>query len=358
MRESRVLIVGVGGLGCPAALYLAGAGVGTIGLADHDLVDLSNLHRQPLYTASDVGRPKLDAARDRIVAMDSTLKVILHPLRVDARNAGKLVAGYDVVLDGTDDIDAKYALNDACQETGIPLVHGAVSAWEGTAAVFPPGGPCYRCMHPTPAAVAGPRCVDEGVLGTVPGVVGIIQAQETIRLIVAAGPSSPGPGLVGRLWLWDARDASARTITLKRRPDCNCSVHRTEQPTGRGEHRTDVVPAPAEGAPAACPLPWAAPQTAHITVPDFSVHRNEFFLLDVREPDEFEEGAIPESTLIPLGSLRTRLTELPQGRRIVCICAVGGRSAHATQYLRSQGFEAYNLVGGMRSWLAHGGDTR
>jgi adenylyltransferase/sulfurtransferase len=319
LREGKVLVVGMGGLGCPAALYLAGAGVGTLGLMDFDKVDATNLHRQVLYAAADVGRPKVEAARDRLLALAPSLQVRLHP---EAFRAGASVAGYDLVLSCTDDTGAQYALNDACRKARVPLVHAAVSSWEGELAVFLPGGPCLRCLRPTPAQA--PSCADEGVLGPVPGVLGAMQALEAIKLL-AGLPAAPG------LLLWDGRGQSFDGVALKRREGCACGVSQQEDGP-------------------ACPLPWNAPEVTDIPVHELAPRLGQFFLLDVREPEEHEEFALPHSLLVPLGQLPRRLAELPKDRPIAVYCAVGGRSARATDFLRAQGFNAVNVRGGMRAW--------
>lgn len=344
LAASKVLVVGLGGLGCPAAQALVGAGVGTVGLCDFDAVDVSNLHRQPLYATADVGRPKVEAARDRLAAVDPAVRLVLHRVRVDARTAPGLVQGYDAVVDGLDDLEARYALGDAARAAGIPVVHGAVTAWEGQAAVFPPGGPCYRCLHPAPPADAGPTCAEGGVLGPLPGMVGMLQAAEALKLLLGL------PTLAGRLWLQDARDGSSRTITLKHRPGCPCTMTLPAKAAGRGNAGAPAE-LPPEGAPVACPLPWAAPDVPVVLAETLAGHESEVFLLDVREPDEHEEQAIPGSTLIPLGSLQRRLAEVPKDRQVVVYCAVGGRSARATHFLRAHGVEAANLHGGIRAWL-------
>ncbi|MCA1810725.1 MAG: HesA/MoeB/ThiF family protein [Halobacteriales archaeon] len=330
LRDGRVLVVGLGGLGCPAALYLAGAGVGTLGLMEFDRVEASNLHRQLLYAAADVGRPKVEAARDRLLALAPDLKVRLHP---EAFRAGASVAGYDVALSCTDDVEAQYALNDACQRAGIPLVHAAVSSWEGELAVFQPGGPCLRCLRPAPAAA--PTCAMEGVLGPIPGVLGAMQAVEAIKLL--AGPSmdshgNPWMAMERRLLLWDGRTQETQGVALKRREGCNGCVSQQEDGL-------------------ACPMPWNAPQVTDIPVHELAPRLGDFFLLDVREPDEHEGFHLPNSTLVPLGQLPRRLAELPRDRPIAVYCAVGGRSARATDFLRAQGFDAVNVRGGVRAWL-------
>lgn len=333
IRAGRVLLVGIGGLGCPAAMYLAGAGVGQLTLVDPDLVAPSNLHRQILFTCADVDKPKAEVARRRLLAVDAKLDIDVKAVALDASNAAGLVAGHTVALDCSDDLAAKLALARACRAAGIPLVHGAGAGWEGIVAVFdPPRTPCYSCAFPDPAP--GASCADVGVLGPLVGQLGALQAQEAIKLLAGLGSS-----LAGKLHLVDARDATARTITLKKRPGCECGM---DKPT---------YELPPEGTPVACPLPWAAPEVPVVLAQALVGHEGEVFLLDVREPDEFEEVAIPGSHLIPLGSLQRRVGEVPKDRQVVVICAVGGRSARATDYLRRQGFEAANLHGGIRAWL-------
>jgi adenylyltransferase/sulfurtransferase len=342
LAQAKVLVVGLGGLGCPAAQALAGAGVGTLGLCDFDRVDLSNLHRQPLYATADVGRPKVEAARDRLAAVNPKVAFRLHPELVAKDNAARLVEGYDLVVDGMDDLAARYALSDACQDVGVPLVQGAVTAWEGQLAVFPPGGPCYRCLHPAESPDAGPSCAEAGVLGPLPGIIGMAQAAEALKLLLGI------PGLSGKLWLFDAREFSSRTITLKPRAGCKCSVQKPTAPAAPAGH----AELPPEGTPVACPLPWAAPDVPVVLAEALKGHESEVFVLDVREPDEFEEGHIDGATLIPLGSLQRRVSEVPKDRQVVVVCAVGGRSARATHYLRAHGVEAVNLHGGMRAYLS------
>lgn len=337
IRAGRVLIVGIGGLGCPAAMYLAGAGVGHLTLVDPDLVASTNLHRQVLFASADVDRPKTEVARRRLLALDAGLDIDVKPVALDAGNAASLIAGHSVVLDCTDDLGAKVALARACRIAGIPLVHGAAAGWEGIVAVFdPPRTPCYVCAFPDPAP--GASCSDVGVLGPLVGQLGALQAQEAIKILAGVGST-----LAGKLHLVDARTADARTITLKKRPGCECTM---DKPT---------YELPPEGTPVACPLPWAAPEVPVVLAEALVGRESEVFLLDVREPDENEELAIPGSHLIPLGSLQRRVNEVPKDRQVVVYCAVGGRSARATEYLRRHGVEAVNLHGGIRAWLQRQG---
>lgn len=349
IASGRVLIVGVGGLGSPAALYLVGAGVGHLTLVDPDIVAPSNLHRQVLFTASDVDKPKAEVARRRLLAHDASLDIDVKAVALGVGNAAELVAGHHVVLDCTDDLEAKLALARACRQAGIPLIHGAAAGWEGVVAVFdPPRTPCYFCAFPNPAP--GASCADVGVLGPLVGQLGALQAQEAIKILAGIGSS-----LLGRLHLVDARSGEARTITLKKRPGCECTMTSTPDHVSSGLPSDDAHASsdlPAEGAPVACPLPWAAPEVPVVLAAALRGHESEVFLLDVREPDEHEEHAIPGSTLIPLGSLQRRLNEVPTDRQVVVYCAVGGRSARATEFLRRNGVEAVNLHGGIRAYLS------
>lgn len=321
VRAARVLVVGLGGLGCPAAALLAGAGVRALRLVDPDAVDGTNLHRQTLYAERDVGRPKAEAARDRLRERNGEVALEAHAGALTTANARSLVAGCDVALDCTDDLAARYALSDACVALGVPLVQAGIAAQEAQVALLAGrDGPCYRCLHP--AAEAGPACADEGVLGPLTAAAGALQALWAVQLLAGA------PGLApGRLALLD-RFGSATTATLRKRPGC--------------EHPVSDAPA--------CPLPWNAPQTVDVAVHEMAPHAAEWLVLDVREPDEFEEGHIPGARLLPLGQLPSRLGEVPQGRRVVCVCSVGGRSGRATDFLRSRGYDAVNLRGGMRAW--------
>ncbi|MFO1532676.1 MAG: ThiF family adenylyltransferase [Thermoplasmatota archaeon] len=352
LHHAKVLVVGLGGLGSPAALYLAGAGVGTIGLCDFDRVDATNLHRQPLYALADVGRAKVDAAAARLAALDPAIRLVPLPGRVDGEGAANVVAGWDLVLDCTDDVEARYALSDACAAARIPLVHGAVSQWEGECTVFLPPGPCYRCLFPAPPEGPAATCATDGVLGTVPGIIGTMQAQEALKLVL--GAATP---LVGRMTLVDGRDGTARTIALKRRAGCSCSVDaRTSGGAAAKPLAQATSAAAAHALPqtdgAACPTPWATPRSDVISFAEYEADKGAFFLLDVREPWEAEEASMPGTTLIPLGELQRRAAEVPKGKTVACLCAVGARSAHAANFLRSLGYDAVNLRGGIQAWLA------
>ena len=336
LKAARVLVVGAGGLGSPAAMYLAAAGVGTLGLVDFDVVDLSNLQRQLLHGTPDVGRPKLESAAERIHALNPEVTLRPHPLRLTADNALGLFAQYDLVLDGTDTFATRYLINDACVLTGKPNVSASVFRFEGQLSVFcTPEGPCYRCLYPEPPAPGlAPSCGEGGVLGIVPGVVGTLQATEAIKLV--AGLGEP---LIGRLLTFDALAMSFRTFKIKKDPGCPmCGV---------GPSITALVDyeqfcgtrAPASGSVREVTPKWVAE------------HRAEVHLLDVRETGEREINEIAGSTSIPLGELAARWNELDPSKDLVVYCKVGERSARAVEYLISVGFpRAFNLEGGIERW--------
>jgi adenylyltransferase/sulfurtransferase len=335
LKAARVLIVGAGGLGSPAALYLAAAGVGTIGLVDFDAVDETNLQRQILYGTGDVGKPKLDAAASRLRDVNPLVEIERVDRPFCPANALALVRSFDVVVDGTDNFPTRYLVNDACVMTGTPNVYGSVSRFEGQAAVFAaPGGPCYRCLHPEPPpADLIPNCADGGVLGVLPGLIGTIQATEAIKLI--AGIGEP---LVGRLLLYDALTMRVRQITLARDLDCPvCS--------DRATIRELVAYEPA------CERP--ARSLGEMTANQLRAWRSEgreHALLDVREPSEHAVSRIDGAVLVPLGSLARSFDRLPRDRPVVVYCRSGARSAKAVAQLRSAGFDAHNLAGGILVW--------
>jgi len=342
LRDARVLCVGVGGLGSPLALYLAAAGVGTLGLVDFDVVDASNLQRQILHGTSDVGRSKVVSAREAVEDVNPHVRVVVHETRLSAANAERILRDYDVVADGTDNFATRYLVNDACVLAGKPNAYGSIFRFEGQASVFcAPGGPCYRCLYPEPPPPGVvPSCAEGGVLGVLPGVVGSIQATEVLKLVLGLGET-----LVGRLLLYDALAMSFRTLKVRRDPGCPvCGTHPTIR-TLRDHDEACRVPAPA-GASA-----------------DFDVGPGELkrrldageaiCLLDVRHPQEYALCRIEGSRLIPLPLLPDRLEELDAARPTVVICHTGVRSAEATRFLRDAGFAgARNLAGGIDAWSA------
>ena len=343
LKASRVLMIGTGGLGSPAALYLAAAGVGTLGLVDADVVDLSNLQRQLLHGTKDVGRSKLDSAADRLRDVNPHVNLELHRTVFSASNALELAKRYDLILDGTDNFPTRYLSNDVAVWLGIPNVYGSILRFEGQVSVFAPhlGGPCYRCMSPVPPAPGlVPSCAEGGVLGVLPGIVGSMQALEAIKLLCGIGQS-----LIGRLLHVDTLGMNFRTFKLRRDDECPvcgprptitepidyqgfCGLHSPNQPM------SDSIPT--------------------LSVQDLKAMRDgevPHFLLDVREPHEDAIAHIDGSVLIPLGELPARLAELPTGQKLVVHCKSGGRSAKACALLLSNGFsDVWNVAGGINAW--------
>ena len=333
LKDARVLCIGAGGLGSPAALYLAAAGVGTLGLVDSDRVDLSNLHRQILHGTNDVGRAKLESARDRIAEANPHVNVVLHAERFVANNALDLVRDYDIVVDGSDNFPTRYASNDACVLAAKPNVYGSVFQFDGQAAVFAPhlGGPCYRCIFPEPPPPgAAPSCAEAGVLGVLPGIVGLIQAAEAIKLITGLGES-----LVGRLLHFDALKMSFREFKLRRDPQCPIC----------GDAPTITEP---QQIGAGCGAPAA------LTVHELKAKLDAgepLQLIDVREPDEHEIARIDSARLIPLAQLEQRRAEITADSPVVLFCHSGVRSAYAAELLRAAGLgQVLNLEGGIDAW--------
>ncbi len=339
LKAARVLIVGAGGLGSPASLYLAAAGVGVLGLVDFDTVDETNLQRQILYGTADLGRPKLDAAVARLRDVNPFIAIERIDEPFSAGNARQLVEAFDVVIDGTDNFPTRYLVNDACVMARTPNVYGSVSRFEGQAAVFgASGGPCYRCLHPEPPP-AGliPNCAEGGVLGVLPGVIGTIQATETIKLVTGLGEP-----LVGRLLLYDALAMRIREIALPRDPECPvCSDRATIHELVAYE-------------------PVCEPTTGgkdDMTVDELRAWRRErrtHALIDVREPAEHAAATIDGAELIPLGTVAGAVNRLPTDRPIVVYCRSGVRSARAVAMLRESGLDAHNLAGGILAWLDAG----
>jgi adenylyltransferase/sulfurtransferase len=341
LKAARVLTIGAGGLGSPLGLYLAAAGVGTLGMVDFDVVDESNLHRQVLFGRSSVGRPKIQAAVDRLRDINPHINVVPHEVRLDSSNALDLFRDYDIVVDGTDNFPTRYLVNDACVLLGKPNVYGSIFRFEGQVSVFwGAKGPCYRCLFPEPPPPGlVPSCAEGGVLGVLPGIIGSLQANEVIKLIVGAGEP-----LIGRLVLFDALKLKFRELKLRKNPECPiCSEHPTqtglidyEQFCGIDPH-ADAVEAAFE-----------------ISTPELKSWLDEgrrVTLLDVRNPQEFEINRLAGAKLIPLPELQDRLGELDPADTIVTYCHHGPRSGRAVNFLRQMGFSrAINLAGGIESW--------
>ncbi len=341
LKAARVLCVGAGGLGSPATLYLAAAGVGTIGLVDFDVVDFSNLQRQILHGTPDVGRPKLESARDRLTSVNPHVRIETHETTLTSANAREILADYDVVVDGTDNFPTRYLVNDACVLLGRPNVYGSIFRFEGQASIFAAlGGPCYRCLYPEPPPPGlVPSCAEGGVLGVLPGIVGTIQATEAIKLILGAG--SP---LVGRLLVFDALAMRFREFKLERDPACPACG---ESPTIREliDYEEFCGVGPRHAVEPRHPEVTARELQALLDGPEPPL------LIDVREPHEARICRIPGAVLMPLGELPRRVAELDSTRRIVVHCRSGQRSARAVSFLRGAGFEAWNLKGGILDWI-------
>jgi molybdopterin/thiamine biosynthesis adenylyltransferase/rhodanese-related sulfurtransferase/molybdopterin converting factor small subunit len=348
LKASSVLCIGAGGLGSPAAMYLAAAGVGRIGIVDFDVVDYSNLQRQLLHGTLDVGRSKLQSARDRLQALNPHVHVDTYETSLSSENALKLFEPYDVILDGTDNFPTRYLVNDACVISGKPNAYGSIFRFEGQASVFgAKGGPCYRCLYPEPPPPGlVPSCAEGGVLGVLPGIIGVIQATESIKLMLGIGEP-----LIGRFLIYDALKMRFRELKLRKDPECPvCGTSPTVTALIDYEQFCGVRPEP-QGAPA-----------AGTTVPEWEITAVELkrrldagddvVILDVREPNEYQINRISGSMLIPLGELPRRYQELDPDRDMVAHCKMGARSAKAQEFLRSVGFaRVKNLRGGILEWV-------
>lgn len=349
LKQSRVLLVGAGGLGSPAAMYLAAAGVGTLGIVDGDTVDVSNLQRQILHGESDLGRPKTASAADALRRINPHVVLELHPVFLDQTNALELVGAYDIVVDGTDNFTTRYLVNDACVMTGVPNAYGSIFRFEGQASLFADRGadgdagpgPCYRCLHPEPPP-AGliPNCAEGGVFGVLPGIIGTIQATEAIKFLLnrhRVEDDVLGDSLRGRLLLFDALGMSFRTLKLRRDPKCPVC--------GDAPTITTLQAVQAE-----CSMENTMNE---LTVTDLKTELDSEtapVLLDVREDVERAVSHIEPSLHIPMGEIPERLAELPRDGMVV-YCKVGGRSARVIAFLEEQGFTGLrNLTGGVTAW--------
>ncbi|HXC32912.1 MAG TPA: molybdopterin-synthase adenylyltransferase MoeB [Verrucomicrobiae bacterium] len=342
LKRARVLTIGTGGLGAPLGLYLAAAGVGHLGLVDFDVVDSSNLQRQVTFTTADVGKPKSEAAKARLQALNPMIDIVSYETRLTSENALDLFRDYDIIVDGTDNFPTRFLVNDACILLGKPNVYGSIFRFEGQATVFGyPGGPCYRCLYPEPPPPGlVPSCAEGGVLGVLPGIVGSIQAMETIKLILGAGEP-----LVGRLLLFDALAMRFRELKLKRNPECPvCGDHPTLKKLIDYEEfcgiRGEEAPAMTDG-------------ISEITATDLKKRLDQgdkLFILDVREPHEYQICNL-NGKLIPLGELPRRVNELDSSVEMVVHCRSGKRSADAIHFLQQAGFKKLlNLKGGVLAW--------
>ncbi len=344
LKSASVLLVGTGGLGAPLGLYLAAAGVGRIGLVDFDVVDFTNLQRQVIHGTKDVGRKKLDSAAESMLDINPFIRLDRHEVALSSENALDIIKDYDIVVDGTDNFPTRYLVNDACVLLGKPNVYGSIFRFEGQATVFAyEGGPCYRCLYPEPPPPGlVPSCAEGGVLGILPGLIGLVQATEAVKLIMGAGEP-----LVGRLLLYDALKMRFRELKLRRNPDCPaCGEHPTVTRLIDYHQFCGILrdePAPAPGL-----SEWEIdPQEVKVKID----RGDRFLLIDVREPHEYQICRIPDAKLLPLGEVPKRVNELDTVEEIVVHCRSGVRSGKAVDFLRQAGFrKVKNMRGGILAW--------
>ena len=347
LLEAKVLVVGAGGLGCPISLYLAAAGVGTIGLVDFDTVDASNLQRQVLFTTEDVGKPKVEAAAKRLKALNPDVKINTYQVALKSDNIMDILKDYDMIIDGTDNFPTRYLTNDAAVLQKKPNIYGSIFRFDGQVTVFKtPEGPCYRCLYPEPPPPGEvPSCAEGGVMGAMVGTIGAIQATEALKLITGAGKPA-----IGKLVIYNSLDMQFRNLKLHKDPACPiCGTNPTIKQLIDYEQF--------------CGMKVEDTQTKEVAVGKDEINalelkvkmdeKQDFFLLDVREPNEFEIARIPGSTLIPLSQLPNRFHELDKvkGKEIVVHCKGGTRSAKAIHFLKQQGFDhLVNVAGGILGW--------
>ena len=342
LKNARVLAVGAGGLGSPVLMYLAAAGVGTLGVIDFDVVDESNLQRQIIHRQSDVGRLKAESARDAIKEVNPHVRVRLHTERLDSSNALDIFAGYDLIVDGTDNFATRYLVNDACVLLGKPYVWGSIYRFDGQASVFwAEYGPCYRCLYPEPPPPGMvPSCAEGGVLGVLCGSIGSIQATEAVKVLTGTGEP-----LVGRLLVYDALEMAFRDIKVRKDPECPiCGKNPTITELQDYDAFCGVISDEA----------MQAAQGSTLTASELAEMQQrgeQFLLVDVREPAEFEIVRIPDSMLIPKGELPSRMSELPLDRPVILYCKTGVRSAESLAVLKAAGFStAKHVQGGVTAW--------
>ena len=349
LKNSRVLVVGAGGLGSPALMYLAAAGVGTLGIIDYDVVDESNLQRQVIHGQRDIGRAKADSARDRVRAVNPHVKVQLHKERLDSSNVMEIFGQYDLIVDGTDNFATRYLVNDACVLLGKPYVWGSIYRFEGQASVFwADHGPCYRCLYPEPPPPGMvPSCAEGGVLGVLCASVGSIQVTEAIKLLTGIGDT-----LLGRLMTYDALDMAYRTVKVRKDP--NCAV------CGENPTVTELIDyeafcgAVSEEASEAVKGSTISVRQLEEMLTERETGDRDFLLIDVREPAEYEIVSIPGARLIPKNEFvtGTALADMPQDRPIVVHCKTGIRSAEVLAVLKGAGFaDSVHVGGGVVAWV-------
>jgi adenylyltransferase/sulfurtransferase len=344
LKAARVLCVGTGGLGSPLALYLAAAGIGTLGLVDFDVVDASNLQRQIIHSTKDIGRKKLDSAAEKLIALNPALNVVKHETMLSSANALEILKDYDIVADGTDNFPTRYLVNDACVLLGKPNAYGSIFRFEGQASVFATKeGPCYRCLYPEPPPPGlVPSCAEGGVLGILPGLVGVIQATEVIKLILGKG--SP---LIGRLLLVDALGMRFRELKLHKNPECPvCGENPTVKELIDYEHFCGIVPESKEEKVVKNGIPQLGVKELKRRIDA----GEDVFILDVREPYEYQIAQIG-GKLIPQNDVPQRLAEIPRDREIVVQCRSGARSQRIAEFLKQSGYtQVVNLAGGILAW--------
>jgi adenylyltransferase/sulfurtransferase len=344
LKAARVLCVGTGGLGSPLAFYLTAAGIGTLGLVDFDVVDVSNLQRQIIHSTKDIGRKKLDSAEEKLTALNPAINIVKHDTMLTSANALEIIKDYDIVADGTDNFPTRYLVNDACVLLGKPNVYGSIFRFEGQASVFATEqGPCYRCLYPEPPPPGlVPSCAEGGVLGILPGLVGVIQATEVIKLILGKGAS-----LVGRLLLVDALNMRFRELKLRKNPECPvCGLNPTVTALIDYQHFCGIVPETPEDKT----LKNGIPQ---ITVKELKRRIDageDVQLIDVREPYEYQIAQIG-GKLIPQNDVPQRLADIDRSREVIVHCRSGARSQKIAEFLKQAGYpKVANLAGGILAW--------
>ena len=339
LKNSRILLIGVGGLGSSPAIYLAAAGVGAIGLIDPDVVSLSNLHRQILHYTSDIDRPKVISAQEKLKKINPEISIVTYEEKLNVDNARRILADYDLVIDGTDNLPSRYLINDACFFLKKSFIFGGVHQFEGQLSIFGPGGPCYRCFFPElPPQDVMPSCAEAGVMGVVPGIIGLMQANEAIKWICQIGES-----LLGRLLIFDALSVCWHDVKIKKDPTCPlCSAHSTihalEEYTWTCSTEISTVDE----------------RTCEITVRELKRLRAEkpdLYLLDVREQAEWDIARIDGAHLKPLSVLEKNFNDIPRDQPVYCFCKLGGRSVRAIEFLTSHGYSnLVNIRGGIEAW--------
>ena len=348
LKAAKVLCVGTGGLGSPLALYLAAAGIGTLGLIDFDVVDASNLQRQIIHSTKDIGRKKIDSAQEKLNALNPALDVVKHDTMLTSANALEIFAQYDIIADGTDNFQTRYLVNDACVLLNKPNAYGSIFRFEGQASVFATEeGPCYRCLYPEPPPPGlVPSCAEGGVLGILPGLVGVIQATEVIKLILGKGEP-----LIGRLLLVDALTMRFRELKLHKNPDCPvCGTNPTVTQLIDYNQFCGIAPEPAQAAQVKNGIPQISVRELKTRLDKKEINNDNFLLLDVREPYEFQIAQIG-GKLIPQNDVPHRLSELNPEQEILVHCRSGARSQKIAELLKANGFQKVsNVAGGILAW--------